>query len=357
MSDYKIIPVIMSGGAGSRLWPASRQAYPKQLLPLVTEQTMVQETAERLSGPNYAAPVFICNQAHAAPIKAQMQEIGREIGAIITEPMGRNTAPVAVAAAYHAQSLGMDTLVLLAPADHHVTKPEAFRAAVEVAIPAAMQGKLVTFGITPDAPETGYGYIEQGASMGSGVFEVKAFREKPDIETAKSYISTGNYAWNAGIFLYSPEALLREAAKFEPEILNCSEQALTLAARDGVQIDLDRAAFEKCPSQSIDYAIMEKTQHAAIVPCDIGWNDIGSYSALYEARKDAEGMAAPEGTITVNSKNCLVQSDGPNVNLVGVEGLAVIIKGGEVLICALDAAQDVKTVVKTLQNENKTQRL
>jgi len=357
MSDPKILPVIMSGGAGSRLWPASRKAYPKQLLPLVTEQTMVQETAERLSGSNYADPVFICNQAHAAPIAEQMAQIGRNIGAIITEPMGRNTAPVAVAAALHAQSLAGDTLVLLAPADHYVTKPDAFRAAVKAAIPAAIAGKLVTFGITPDAPETGYGYIEQGTAMGGGVFEVKAFREKPDAETAQNYIATGDFAWNAGIFLYSPEALLREAQSFEPDILSYSHKALNAASRHGIQIDLETTAFEQCPSKSIDYAIMEKTSHAAIVPCDIGWNDIGSYSALYEARKNEAGMAAPDGTIVVKSQNCLVQTDGPNVSLVGMENVAVIVKDGEILVCNLEAAQDVKTVVQTLQKEQKIQRL
>ncbi|MGB0907621.1 MAG: mannose-1-phosphate guanylyltransferase/mannose-6-phosphate isomerase [Maricaulaceae bacterium] len=357
MSKSLILPVIMSGGAGSRLWPLSRIAMPKQLLPLVTDKTMVQETALRLSGSDFADPVFICNQTHAAPITQQMHEMKRDIGAIITEPAGRNTAPVAVIAALHAQSLGEDHLVLLAPADHHVTNPEAFREAVTAAIPAAMSGKLVTFGITPNYPETGYGYIQQGNSIGNDVYDVKAFREKPDAATAQAYVDSGEYAWNAGIFLYKPSGLLAEIETFEPDILRYASEALRLARREGLLVHLDKETFSNCPSQSIDYAIMEKTSHAAIVPCDIGWNDIGSFSALHELCKDGNDMATVEGVISVNSQNCLVKTNGPRVSLVGVEGLAVIVQDDEVLVCSLEAAQKVKTVVETLKGANKIYRL
>lgn len=346
----KIIPVIMSGGAGSRLWPASKRAMPKQLLPLVGEDTMVQQTAQRLSnadsaGVDFSDPVFICNTDHAAPITAQMAAKARTIGAIITEPMGRNTAPVAVAAALYAQSQSPDALVLLAPADHFVTKPDAFHGAVAQALPAATSGKLVTFGITPSHAETGYGYIEKGSALYGDVHTVAAFREKPDAQTAQAYIDSGNFLWNAGIFLFSPRAFLSEIKKHSPDILAGAQRAFDAAAHDGVRIDLPHDEFAACPSESIDYAVMEKTGEAAVVPCDIGWNDIGSFAALHDVLKDDTGMAVPQTTLSVNAKHCLVHSDGPRVALVGVEGVGVIIKDGVVMVVALNAAQDVKKVV------------
>ena len=225
LRNVKIIPVIMSGGAGSRLWPASRKAMPKQLLSLVTEDTMVQETAERFSGDLFHPPVFICNSDHAEPIREQMAAKGIKSGGIIVEPMGRNTAPCAVVAAIHAKVSDPEALILLAPADHHVTKPDAFRRAVAAAMTAAKNGYLVTFGIAPDTPHTGYGYIEQGDNISPGAYEVTAFKEKPDQETAQSYLDQGGYFWNAGIFLFSPEALLAEMEQFHPDVV---EQA-TLA--------------------------------------------------------------------------------------------------------------------------------
>ena len=361
MRDFKIMPVIMSGGAGSRLWPASRAAAPKQLLKLVTDKTMVQDTALRVSGPLFTPPVFICNAAHSDAINTQMEDIGTPALAVITEPMGRNTAPAAVVAAQYAKDYsrknGVNTLVLLLPADHHVTKPHAFRDAVNAAAPAALSGHLVTFGITPDAPETGYGYIERGEAIDARSYAVTAFREKPDEETAKRYLASGDFAWNAGIFLFAPEAFLSEIESFEPDLMRAAIAALTAAKAEGTSLHLDRACFENCPSESIDYAVMEKTTKAAVVPCDIGWNDIGSFSALFGVTQDETGMSVPQGTIQVGSSGCLVQTDGPMVSLVGVKNVAVIVKDGAVLVVDLAHSQDVKKVVTELKSSGRPELL
>jgi len=357
LGEVKIIPVIMSGGAGSRLWPASRQAMPKQLLPLVTDQTMVQETAARFSDDMFHAPVFVCNAAHAESIRAQMVEAGLPIGAIIVEPMGRNTAPCAVVAALHAKISDPDALILLAPADHHVTKPEAFRRAVAAATLTAQKGHLVTFGITPDAPETGYGYIHRGEQIGPGSFDVTAFKEKPDEKTAQSYLDAGGYFWNAGIFLFSPETLLNEMTRFHPDIVTQSKLAYESARLQTGQINLDTEAFATCPSESIDYAVMEPTDKAAIVPADIGWNDTGSFASLHELKKGEDGNAVKGDILMTETQNCLIETDGPLVATVGLEDMAVIVKDGMVLVMSLDKAQDVKAIVQQLKDANRKDKL
>ena len=318
---------------------------------------MVQETAARFSGDMFHAPVFICNAAHAAPIRAQMQETGLPIGAIIVEPMGRNTAPCAVVAALHAQISDPEALILLAPADHHVTKPDAFRRAIAAAMPTAQSGHLVTFGITPHAPETGYGYIQRGEQIGPGSFEVTAFKEKPDMQTAQSYLDTGDYLWNAGIFLFSPEVLLGEMTRFHPDIVAQATKAYKKAALDPDQIDLDGEAFAACPSESIDYAVMEPTDKAAVVPADIGWNDIGSFASLHALKKGENGNAVKGDVLTTDTQNCLIETDGPLVAAVGLEGLAVIVKDNMVLVTRLDQAQDVKKIVEQLKESGREDKL
>lgn len=354
----KIMPVIMSGGAGSRLWPASRKAMPKQLLPLIGDRTMVQQTAARFTGDDFTAPVFICNRDHAAPIAAQMGVINHPLGAIITEPMGRNTAPAAVVAALYAQSRdGVTPLVLLAPADHYVTKPDAFRAAIARATPAALAGKLVTFGITPDWAETGYGYIEKGSAIDDGAFDVARFAEKPDAATAAQYVDSGNFLWNAGLFLFSADAFLAQMARHSPDILAATKTAFNAITHDGSCHDLPADLFAHIRSDSIDYAVMEKTDRAAVVPCDIGWNDIGSFAALHDVLKDGSGMAVPDRTWVVDAKDCLVQTDGPRVALVGVDDVGVIVNDGVVMVVKLDAAQSVKSVVEQIKASDDTDLL
>jgi len=357
MDTQKIIPVIMSGGAGSRLWPLSRQAMPKQLLPLVTDMTMAQETVLRVSSPLFEDPVFICNSLHATPITAQMNAINKSVGAIITEPMGRNTAPVAVIAALHAQQTHPNALVLLAPADHDVRDPDAFKSAVKDALPAVLEGKLITFGINPDRPETGYGYIQMGRLIHPGVHDVQTFREKPNDDMARAYIESGYNALNAGIYLYSPEAFLSEIEKFEPEILRCAKDAYAQSSHDGKIIHLDPDEFANCPSQSIDYAVMEKTDKAAVVPCNIGWSDIGSFASLHEVTRDNGGNATHGDVIEIDTTNSLIHTDGPLITTVGVNNLAVVVHEGRVLVANLDAAQDVKKIVEALKTQNRTQDL
>jgi len=263
------------------------------------------------------------------------------------------------AAAYAAQK--DNALLMLVPADHHVKKPEAFRAAIERAVPAANEGYLVTFGIAPDGPETGYGYIAQGASINEGTFKVDAFREKPDVETARKYLDAGNYAWNAGIFLFSPESFLSEASAHAPAISDIAQKAYNEADKSGSVIHLDEAVFGSCPSESIDYAIMEHTQKAAIVPCDIGWNDIGSFTSLQAARaqiqSDDDGNALQGAVMAEGSKNCLVHSEDMPVSIVGLSNVAVIVQGGEVLVVNLDESQAVKKIVTRLKDGQETDRL
>ncbi len=360
-SEVSILPVIMSGGAGSRLWPLSRKAAPKQLLPLLSDKTMIQETVARLSGEMFLPPAFICNAAHAGAIREQMDAINTEMGAIIVEPVGRNTAPCGAVAALHAealsQSLGRKVLALLLPADHHVKKPEAFRQAISQAVKAASSGHLVTFGITPDRPETGYGYIEAGGRIDEHAFEVKAFKEKPDLETAKTYLASGGYAWNAGIFMFAPEAMLAEMTLHASDIVETSRKSYEAGVKQDGVYHLDTEIFSQIKGRSIDYAVMEPTRKAAIVPADIGWTDIGSFLALYDELKDDDGQAFKGDILTHNVSGCLIQTDGPLVAAIGIEGLSIIVEDNKVLVMPLDQAQDVKKIVEALKTADRPDQL
>jgi len=347
----KIVPVIMSGGAGSRLWPASRKAEPKQMLALVTDQTMIQETVARFDGDLYHAPVFICNADHEDMIRAQMAEIGVEIGAIIVEPMGRNTAACAVVAALHALSLEEDALFLLAPADHHITKPDAFRRAVAAGALVAAHGHLVTFGITPDHPATGFGYIRKGELLSPGAFNVDKFVEKPPQEVAESYLETGDYFWNSGIFLFDAKTLIDEMATYSPNVEQPAHESYRMAKRDGDLIALSPTYFAECDSVPVDKAVMEHTHKAAVIPCDLGWHDIGSFRALHELKADDQGMSVSGDVRLSHTTNALVETDGPSVAVVGMDNVAVIVKEGRVLVLNLDKAQNVKDIVTQLKED------
>jgi len=336
LESGKITPVIMSGGAGSRLWPMSRKAEPKQFLPLVTEKTMLQETVTRFESDLYNAPVFICNVAHAEIITQQMAQMGRDIGAIIIEPEGRNTAPCAVVAAVHAMQAETGQsdrgeaetgqLFLLVPADHHMSKPDEFSRVVAAGAPVAAKGHLVTFGMMPDHPATGFGYIRKGQSLAAGIFDVEEFVEKPPAEVAQAYLDSGNYAWNSGIFLFNAETLLSEMQAYAPEVDKHSRASYEQAVvKDGL-IYLDGAEFSKIPSAPVDKAVMEHTKKAAVIPCDLGWHDIGSFKALHELKADENGMAVSGNVITENTTGALIDTDGPLVSVVGLENVAVIVK-------------------------------
>jgi len=361
MPAISILPVIMSGGAGSRLWPLSRKAKPKQLLPLLSDQTLIQETVVRLTGEMFLPPVFICNASHALQIETQMSDIGQEIGAIIVEPIGRNTAPCAVIAALQgldmAAQIGSETLVLLLPADHHVKDPKAFQLAISNAVNAARSGYLVTFGITPDRAETGYGYIETDAPIDTHAAKVIAFREKPDLETAQSYLASGRHAWNAGIFMFAPQTLLSEMQSYAPDIYEKSRASFVAARIAGHVRQLDADIFATLDGQSIDYAVMEHTRKAAMIPADIGWTDIGSFLSLYDERKTAEGLAISGDVITHNVSNSLIFTDGPLVAAIGVQGLSIIVEDNKILISPLDQTQDVKKIVEHLKKQGRTDKL
>jgi len=357
-SSSKIVPVIMSGGAGSRLWPASRKATPKQLLPLVTDRTMIQDTVARFSDDIYAAPVFVCNAAHAAHIQAQMDEIGQEIGAILVEPMGRDTAACAVIAALHALDVEEDALFLLAPADHHITKPDAFLHAVRAAEPVAREGNLVTFGIDPTYPATGFGYIEKGDLLRPGAFKVAKFVEKPVKSVAKAYLETGDFFWNSGIFLFNAKTLLSEMEQFSPSVSGPAKAAYAAADRSGGIITMDAENFGTALAAPVDKAVMEHTAKAAVIPCDLGWHDVGSFSALRELKADEQGNALTGDVILAESDDILVEADDDvTVAVVGLDNVGVIVRDGLVLVLNLDKSQDVKKVVTHLKSTDRHDKL
>lgn len=350
----RIVPVIMSGGSGTRLWPLSRAAHPKQLHPLVTDLTMVQETARRVSGTGesfeFEPPVVVLNESQYERARQQLDVMGCAPSRYVVEPVGRNTAPVAaVAAEIVRRSLGEDAMILLLPADHHIRDIEGFHSAVAQGAQLAAKGHLVTFGIQPDAPETGYGYIRRGEPVLAG-YHVGAFTEKPDLETAREFLASGKYYWNAGIFLFAAGALLAEMEQHCPEVALSSLAAVAGAELTGSKLMLDAGAFEACPSISFDYAVMERTRHAVVVPADIGWSDVGSWDALWAiSEKDANGNAS-RGNVDIHaSENSFVISSGAKVAVHGVKDLIVVATGDAVLVVHRNDAQAVKKVVDALK--------
>ena len=350
----KIIPVILSGGAGSRLWPASRLAAPKQMLPLVTDKTMIQETVLRFTSDMYHAPVFICAANHEPLIRQQMQDINVEIGGFLVEPFARNTAAPAVVAALHALSVEKDALVLVVPADHHIEKPDAFRRAVAACAPVAAHGYLMTFGITPDHAATGFGYIRKGDTLSPGAFIVDSFVEKPPKDVAESYFASGEYFWNSGIFLFHAQTLLDEMETYSPRVSGPAMAAYENASQSGDVWNLNPKHFANVESAPVDKAVMEHTRKAGVVPCQLGWHDIGSFKALKDLKADSDGLALSGNIRLSQTKDCLIETDGPLVAAVGVENLAIIVKDGAVLVLNLDKSQDVKEIVTQLKSEDDT---
>ena len=346
-------PVLLSGGSGTRLWPLSREAYPKQFLPLVGDDTMVQATWRRVAPLAGAAPIVVANEEHRFLVAEQLRQIDAPVPAIILEPVGRNTAPAIAAAALQAMVGGADPLLLVLPSDHVVRDAEAFRTAVREASEAASAGALVTFGILPDAPETGFGYIQ--SASGAGLQQVLRFVEKPDAATAQSYLDAGGYYWNSGMFLFRASRYLEELGKFRPDILQAVRAAFEIAQRDGDFIRLDREAFSASPSDSIDYAVMEKTDRAMVLPVDIGWNDVGSWSALWEvSERDANGNAHHGDVIAVDTRNSYAYAQRL-VALVGVDDIVVVETDDAVLVAHKDRVQEVKQVVAQLKGAQRSQ--
>jgi mannose-1-phosphate guanylyltransferase/mannose-6-phosphate isomerase len=343
----QITPVLMSGGAGTRLWPLSTQAKPKQFHALGGERTLIQETALRFTTQAFAPPMVIGNLAHADLTRAQLAEVGVTASALILEPQGRHTGAAACICALAAAEAGAE-LVLLLSADARIADPGALRAAVALGAPAAEAGALVIFGITPSGPETSYGYIRAEAGDGA-VRKVAAFEEKPDLATAQRYLTDPTYSWNAGIFLFRPDVFLSEAERLAPALLATARTAFAEAVREGDVVRLGEA-FHAVPSVAVDVAIFEKTNKAMVVSADIGWSDVGAYDALW-----AEGSKSPTGdvtqgpVVTVDTRDNLAISDGPVVILAGVEDLAVVVENGVVLVTRRDAPGAVRAAVAAVK--------
>ena len=350
----------MSGGSGSRLWPQSRALYPKQFLPLVNAQTMLQNTVTRLDGlADIAAPLVIANEEHRFLVAEQFREMGRRAGAIILEPVGRNTAPAVALAALKSLSHQDDPLLLVLAADHVIQNEIAFHKAVEVALPAARDGKLVTFGIVPTHPETGYGYIkasEELTGKSEKVASVERFVEKPDLVTAKEYLLSGNYYWNSGMFLFKASRYLEELKKFRPDILQACEQAMAEQSTDLDFVRLNEEAFKACPDESIDYAVMEKTTDAVVVPLDAGWSDVGSWSSLADiSPQDEQGNSATGDTILYDTHNTYVRSEKRLIATVGVNDLIITESDDAILVAHKERVQDVKKIVDQLKAANRSE--
>lgn len=350
----KIYPVILSGGSGSRLWPLSRESYPKQLLPLAGPHTMLQETALRVGDAGRFHPVMVvANAEHRFVIAEQLREIGAAAPTIVLEPAARNTAAAVASAALLAGAQDPDALILVMPADHTIPAKTDFLAAVDAGLPAAREGALVLFGIQPDAPATGYGYIRGGAALSGAARQVEAFVEKPDLATAEAYIESGDYYWNSGIFLLPAKAVLAELEQHEPAVLAAVRASVDAASRDMDFLRLDPEAFAACPSISIDYAVMERTDRAAVVPSTFVWSDVGAWGALWElADRDADQNVEIGDTLAEKTRGSYLRSEGPLIATVGVEDLIVIATPDAVLVASRHADQDVKRVVERLKATN-----
>lgn len=347
-----LLPVILSGGSGTRLWPLSRESYPKQFLPLVEDISMLQATWRRVAPLAGRRPIVVANQEHRFMAAEQLREMGAEPSAILLEPVGRNTAPAIAVAALEAMRDGDDALLLVLPSDHVIRDEAAFHAVVQAALPAAREGRLVTFGIVPTAPETGYGYIQ--AAAGEGVRAVAQFVEKPDRQTAERYLASGAYFWNSGMFLFRASRYLQELQRWQPAMLAACRQALDEARRDTDFVRLQAERFATCPSDSIDYAVMEKTDAAAVIALDAGWNDVGSWAALWEATpQDAEGNAHHGDVIALNCRNTYAHASRL-VAMIGLDDVVVVDTDDALLIAHRDQVQQVKDVVGKIKGSGRT---
>lgn len=349
-----IIPVILSGGSGTRLWPLSRETYPKQFLPLVKQSTMLQDTALRVLGVEaMAAPMVVCNEQHRFMVAEQLRSIGIHPSAIVLEPVGRNTAPAVAVAALHAQNQHSDSdpLLLILPADHVIADVSGFRAAIAQVAAQAQAGSLITFGIVPNAAETGYGYIKAGASLNSqGIYAIERFVEKPDQATAETYLQSGDYYWNSGMFLLRASAFLAELERLAPAMLAACQQALETGHASRDFLWLNETAFAACPKDSIDYAVMEKTAQGAVMPLAVGWNDVGSWSALWEVgERDMAGNVERGDVVNIDSRDSYIDATSRLVATIGVEDLVIVETPDAVLVAKRDRVQEVKQIVDSLK--------
>jgi mannose-1-phosphate guanylyltransferase len=349
VTSEAIVPVILSGGSGTRLWPMSRPEKPKQLLPLTDDETMLQLTARRTAGQGYAAPIVVANAFHAEMVEEQLADVESAAQALILEPMGRNTAPAIALAAIAAG--GGNAPILVMPSDHVILDVPAFHAAIEAARPMVNAGWLVTFGIDPHAPETGYGWIHIGEEIASRVHRVQKFVEKPPRDRAEAMLAAGDHAWNGGIFMFRADMFIAALAQFAPDMLVACQRSMEKARREGVRIYPDEDAFAACPSDSIDYAVMEKADRVAVVPVAMGWSDVGSWDALHELSDgDGNGNSIRGDVVAIETRDCMIRSDGLRIAAVGVSDLIIVASGNDVLVLPRGRSQEVKKLIEAMKN-------
>lgn len=352
--EAEIQPIILCGGSGTRLWPLSRDHFPKQLLPLMDEHSLLQNTLLRLSGLDCSNPILVSNESHRFLVAEQLRQINYEKAEILLEPVGRNSAPAVAVAALRAVASGADPVLLVLPSDHVIENEFAFHQAVTRAVGFALQGDLVTFGVMPTAPETGYGYIRRGAEIGVGAFKVSNFFEKPLRPQAEQYLASGDYYWNSGMFVFKASSYLREMALYEPEILEACQQAVKEAITDIDFVRLGESAFSECKSKSIDYAVMERTARAVIVPLDSGWSDIGSFSSLWEKKEhDEDGNVICGDVIVEESRNSYINASERLVAVLGLDSVVVVETADAVLVGNRHSMQDVKKIVDVLKGKGR----
>jgi len=351
----QVIPVILSGGSGTRLWPLSRKEYPKQYQPLAGDNTMLQDTILRLSGlDNLSDPIIVCNANHRFLVAEQCQQIGVKNPVILLEPVGRNTAPAIAAAALQSLKTSDDTVLLVLSADHVIQDIDAFHEAINIANSQAQEGKLATFGIVPTDANTGYGYIKASEESNNGAYKVEEFVEKPDLKTAEFYLEQGNYLWNSGMFMFKADTLIDELTTHSPDTVKLVSDAVNNATKDLDFIRLDKQAFESSPSDSIDYALMEKSNNVVVVPLDAGWSDVGSWSALHDiGAKDGSGNVLKGDVTAQDTTNTYIYASHHMVTTVGVDNLIVIDTPDATFIASQDKAHEVKSIVESLQKEGR----
>ncbi|OAT78838.1 mannose-1-phosphate guanylyltransferase/mannose-6-phosphate isomerase [Mangrovibacter phragmitis] len=354
-----LLPVVMAGGTGSRLWPMSRELQPKQFLSFHQGGSMLQNTISRLEGLAVEDPIVICNEDHRFLVAEQLRQLNKLAGNIILEPVGRNTAPAITLAALHAIRMGEDPILLVLAADHLIEDEDTFHSVIRNSIPFAEQGKLVTFGIVPGQPETGYGYIQRGDMQQVGeatAWKIRRFVEKPDLSTAQAYLDSGEYLWNSGMFMFRASVYLQEVSAYCPEILDACRSAMMQPVSDLDFIKLNKDIFSKCPSNSIDYAVMEHTQAGIVAAMDAGWNDVGSWSALWEtSNHDSNGNALTGDVFAHNTRDCYIRSEDKLTATLGVSDLVIVNTKDALLVSNKDSVQDVKVVVEYLKSQSRSE--
>ncbi len=351
-----LLPVIMAGGSGSRLWPLSRSLYPKQFISLTSKKTMLQETVARLDTLKHEPPMFICNEEHRFIVAEQLRQENFRHSGIILEPVGRNTAPAIALAAIRAVQTGNDPLLLVLAADHVIKDHDAFTKAIKQAVETAEKGNLITFGIVPTSPETGYGYIKKGSPRNNSAFAVERFVEKPNLAEAETYLASKEYLWNSGMFLFKASCYLNELKKYCPDILKSCELAIKNAHYDLDFIRIDHNIFNACPDSSIDYAIMEKAENVLVIPMEAGWSDVGSFSTLWEiSQKDQKSNVIIGDVLTENTTNSYIYAQNKLVSTVGVDNLVIVETKDAVLVANKNKVQDVKNIVKQLKNAGRSE--